>query len=1009
MDRRGAWLLPGFLAGVMAGIATADAGWLATAVIAVVTGCFVAGVGLRLVARQMLGSAVLVVAALLLGMVMGGVRGLATTPPCGPGSVDALAADTTWRVTGTAAEEPTPRGDAIDLVLDDLRLAGGPLAGRLLVRVPRSAAVMAGDRVAIEVSIRPPDPADAEGTAYRERLRRQGIGAVGRAFEVTATGHRSDPLTDSFGIIRRGLLDGLVTTVPEPEASLGAGILLGVRAGIDPAVRDAFAVAGLSHVVAISGWNVAIVVVLIGALTRRLRRKAGPALPAVVAVVAVAGYVVLVGASPAVVRAALMAGALLVSRLGGSPAHAGSALMAAVVAMLVISPPALWEVGFQLSALATGGLIVLGGALEQRLARWPAWIRTPVALTVAAQLATLPVLLATFEQVSLVAPLANVVVVPLVPAVMAGSALAAVVGGLAAALPLPGVSDVAGWFAGGAAWLPLRALITAGTTAAELPLAALPVTGGPWLTMAWYPLLGVVARRLSRQPDPGPPTAAPLEVAAGPGLPQVALPEAAAFATALTWVARPRRAVAGLVLVLAGATLLTRPDGRLHLTVLDIGQGDAILIEAPDGGTALIDAGVDPDLTLRRIGQALPFHERQIEVVILTHPHQDHLGGLGEVLRRYEVRLFVDGGRPLHGEPHHHVLVAAQLERDARVTAARAGQVISLGGGAALEILFPTAADVARPLPDGDINNASIVAILRYGRFRALLTGDAEAPVEALLAARGLLRPVDVLKVGHHGSDSGTTDAFLSLVQPNVAVISAGIDNQYGHPHRSTLENLEEVPGLSLYRTDQDGNVEVVTDGRAYWVVSGRGQTAPTPARGGATIRTGRIEPWPCPIAQPLAGCSPGTIHPPGWSSTPRGSPGLRPRRRGPWRTTGSRWIRPWSRPRVVSTTSTRSRRGATPVMGSRAPSTSPRSATWSSPSRSPPIPSIACSTPSDFRGAGPPSACPWPIGGLDSTSATSANGWMTLPRATRTMPNRSTLRVSPLKRSRPGWRTPQG
>jgi competence protein ComEC len=917
----------------------------------------------------MLGSAVLVAAALLFGTALGGVRGLATTPPGGPGSVDVLAADTTWRVTGSVADEPTPRGEAIDLVLDDLRLAGGPLAGRVLVRVPRAAAVMAGDRVAVEVSIRPPDPADDEGMAYRERLRRQGIGAVGRAFEIAVIGHRSDPLTDSFGSVRRWLLEGLVATVPEPEASLGAGILLGVRAGIDPAVRDAFAVAGLSHVVAISGWNVAIVVVLIGALTRRLRRRAGPALPAAVAVLAVAGYVVLVGASPAVVRAALMAGALLVSRLGGSPAHAGSALMAAVVAMLVISPAALWDVGFQLSALATGGLIVLSGTLEQRLGRWPAWIRTPVALTVAAQLATLPVLLATFEQVSLVAPLANVVVVPLVPAVMAGSALAAVVGGLAAAVPLPGISDAAAWFAGGAAWLPLRALIAAGTAAAELPLAALPVTGGPWLTLAWYPLLGLAARRLSRRSDPGPPMASPLEVAGRPGVPQVVLPEAAAFATALTWVGRPRRAAAGLVLVLTVATVLTGPDGRLHLTVLDIGQGDAILIETPDGTTALIDAGVDPDLTLRRIGQALAFHEREIEVVILTHPHQDHLGGLGEVLRRYEVGLFVDGGRPLHGEPHHQVLTAAQREPGARVTAARAGEVIPLGHGAELEILFPAADDIARALPDGDINNASVVALLRYGRFSALLTGDAEAPIEALLADRGRLGPVDVLKVGHHGSDSGTTDAFLAVVQPSVAVISAGLDNQYGHPHRSTLENLEQVPGLTVYRTDREGDVEVVTDGQAYWVVTRRGQTAPTPARGDGTVRTGRIEPWPCPTDPLPASCSPPTTHPIGWSCIPRALPGWQPKPRGSWPATGSRSTRSWWRRRAGCTTSTRWRHGPTAATDWRGPSASPPWATGTWPTRSPPIRSPPCSIPNGPRAAGRPSVSRSPTAGLANRS----------------------------------------
>lgn len=1006
MDRPGAWLLPGLLGGLIAGIATADAGWLSGALIGVIVGALAGGVVLVIRAPRWLGVAGVAAFALGAGLVLGGFRGGAAAPPAGRGSIDALPADASWPVSGLVADEPTPRGDALDIVLGDLRVIGKPLAGRLLVRVPRSAEVMAGDQVAVDVSIWPPDSADPGATAYRERLRRQGIGATGRAFEVTVLGHVSNPLTDGFGAIRRWLLDGLVSTVPEPEASLGAGILLGVRAGIDPEIRDAFAVAGLSHVVAISGWNVAIVVVLIGTLTRPLRSRAGPLLPGFVAGLAVAGYVVLVGASPAVVRAALMAGALLVSRLGGSPAHAGSALMAAAAVMLVVSPAALWDVGFQLSALATGGLIVLGAPLEQRLARWPGWIRAPVALTVAAQLATLPVLLATFEQVSLVAPLANVAVVPLVPAVMAGTALAAVVGGLASAIPIPLIADAGMWLAGGVAWLPLRGLILSGTVAASLPMAALPVGGGPWLTVMWYPLLGLFARRLSRRPSPDPPTAEPLTPRAGS---PIALPEAAAFSAALGWMARPRRAALVMVLVVGLATFLTRPDGRLHLTVLDIGQGDAILIEAPDGEVTLIDGGVDPDLTLRRIGVALPFHERQIEMVVLTHPHQDHLGGLEEVLRRYAVRVFLDGGRPIHGEPHRRLLVRAHREPNARVTAAQAGQVIPLGDGAELEILFPTADDIARALPENDINNASIVALLRFGRFSALLTGDAEAPIEALLAARGLLHPVDVLKVGHHGSDSSTTDALLSLTQPSVAVISSGRGNDYGHPHRATLDNLAQVPGLALYRTDRDGSVEVVTDGRAYWIITGRGRSPPRPARGDepAGFWAGRIEQWPCPIAQPRAGCSPGTTHQIGWSSTPRGSREWRLRRREPWRTTGSTWIRTWSRPRAASTTSTRSRREATAATGSRAPSISSRWATRISPIRSPPIRSTASSTPGDSRPAGPPSACRSPIGGLASSSLTSATGSTTSQPATRTTPSRSTPRMSRHRRWRPGWQTP--
>jgi competence protein ComEC len=625
---------------------------------------------------------------------------------------------------------------------------------------------------------------------------------LGSAYEVEVIGHRSSPVGDLFSGVRRWLLDGLVRTMPEPEASLGAGILLGVRAGIDPAIRDAFAVAGLSHVVAISGWNVALVVALIATATQRLRERMGPVVPAVVALAAVSGYVILVGASPAVVRAALMAAALMAGRLGGSPAHAGSALMAAVVAMLVLTPAALWDIGFQLSALATAGLIAFAAPIEGRLAAWPAWIRTPVALTLAAQLATLPVLLAAFGQVSLVAPLANVLVVPLIPIVMAGAAAASVVGGLAGAAPPPIVGELATWLAGGAAWLPLHGLTAAGSAAAAIPLAAIPLGGGPLLTAAWYPCLALAAMRVGRRDDQVEPDTL----------------EAAAFATAVTWLARPRRAAIGLVAAVALATAVGGTDGRLHLTVLDIGQGDAILIEAPNGRTALIDAGPDPDLTLRRIGQALPFHERRFDVVILTHPHQDHLGGLEEVVRRYEVGVFVDGGRPAETAPHRRVLEAVAREPGARLVEAEAGGRIPLGGGAVLEVLYPTPADVAAPLPEGDVNNASVVVLLRYGAFEALLTGDAEAPVEELLAARGELEAVDVLKVGHHGSESSTTPAFLAATHPAVAVISLAADNEYGHPHRSTLEHLEAVPGLRLYRTDRDGSVEITTDGRTFAV-----------------------------------------------------------------------------------------------------------------------------------------------------------------------------------------------
>jgi competence protein ComEC len=348
-----------------------------------------------------------------------------------------------------------------------------------------------------------------------------------------------------------------------------------------------------------------------------------------------------------------------------------------------------------------------------------------------------------------------------------------------------------------------------------MPLAAVPLGGGPWLSAAWYPAVLLLARRITRRR----PADDPALVEAATGGTSHVLPESAALSSAAAWLGRPRRVAVALVAAVAVATALSGSDGRLHLVVLDIGQGDAILIEAPNGDIALVDAGVDPDLTLRRIGQELPFHERRIDVVILSHPHQDHLGGLEEVLRRYEVGTFVDPGRPPETVPYRRVLDAVDREH-AQVWTAAAGTTIPLGG-ATLEILYPSTADRAAPLPEGDVNNGSVVVLLRYGSFAALLTGDAEAPVEALLAARGLLGPVDVLKVGHHGSDSGTTPEFLAAVRPAVAVISLGADNEYGHPHRSTLDHLAAVPGLRVYRTDRDGSVEITTDGITYAVGPG--------------------------------------------------------------------------------------------------------------------------------------------------------------------------------------------
>jgi competence protein ComEC len=238
---------------------------------------------------------------------------------------------------------------------------------------------------------------------------------------------------------------------------------------------------------------------------------------------------------------------------------------------------------------------------------------------------------------------------------------------------------------------------------------------------------------------------------------------------------RPRVVAAGTLLVRGGLTVATRPDGRLHVMALDIGQGDAILAVSPEGRTLLVDGGPDPDLLLRRLGERLPFWQRRVDIMLLTHPHEDHVAGLVPVLERFDVRRVLDPGREYANPSYARFASLAAAEGPGVYQLARAGQQFLLGS-AELRILYPSAADAAAPLPEDHVNNASVVAVLRSAGFSALLEGDAEAPVEAMLLERGLVPDIDLLKVGHHGSESSSTPAFLAAARPEIALITCGID-----------------------------------------------------------------------------------------------------------------------------------------------------------------------------------------------------------------------------------------
>jgi competence protein ComEC len=419
-------------------------------------------------------------------------------------------------------------------------------------------------------------------------------------------------------------------------------------------------------------------------------------------------------------------------------------------------------------------------------------------------------------------------------------------------------------------------MVLAGQVAAAVPMASLDLAAPSWLAAVWYPGLFLVRRRIGAEPGEKPVSDAAI-VAGG----------------VVTRIARPMPLAAATVMVIAVLTFLTRPDGRLHLVVLDIGQGDAILIVAPSGEAALVDGGPDPDLTMRRLGERLPFWQHRLNVLVLTHPHEDHVAGLVSAIERFDVGMVLEAGRDYENPTYPRFLALAHNEPNATYRLARAGDVIPLGHAAKLTVIYPAAGDAAAPLLDGDINNGSVVMLLEANGFRALLTGDAEAPVEAQLLERGLLGPVDVLKVGHHGSESGTTPEMLAVLRPRIAIISCGADNEYGHPHAVTLQHLADVPGITVHRTDMEGTVEVVADGRT---ITADGQRVPD---------AGSIGPWWFPAATKPRRSSPRWTCRRASSLTPAAWQGSPPRRRGWWPQPVCRSTSGWSRSPPCCMTST--------------------------------------------------------------------------------------------------------
>ncbi len=262
--------------------------------------------------------------------------------------------------------------------------------------------------------------------------------------------------------------------------------------------------------------------------------------------------------------------------------------------------------------------------------------------------------------------------------------------------------------------------------------------------------------------------------------------------------------------------VFAKPQASSDLKVyfFDVGQGDAEYIKLADGSDILIDGGPD-DKVLTELGKAMNFGDREISLVVLSHPHADHLSGLIDVLRRYKVQEVWESGvdYPSATYDEWKSIIA---EKNIPVKYVVAGDVRTIGS-LNFKTLYPLSSFEKKTIDN--INNVSVINRLDYGNFSALFLGDAEKPVQAQIS--GQMKPTTVLKVGHHGSGNATLEDFLKVVRPAIAVIEVGKDNKYGHPAVSTINILKQL-AIRIYRTDQNGTVEISSDGQNYSVQTQR-------------------------------------------------------------------------------------------------------------------------------------------------------------------------------------------
>jgi competence protein ComEC len=684
-------------------------------------------------------------------------------------------------VTGWVSEPPDSRDAYTNLRIQVEALDTGdgdfPAQGLALARVGINQTYHYGDRLRLRGRLE--TPPENEEFSFRDYLARQGIRSYMSIGEATVLpgrgGDRFYFYNSLIYAFKEKSLANIYRLFPDPEASLLAGILLGVDTGLTRELQDAFRNTGTSHIIAISGFNIAIIA---GIFVSLFSRVLGPRRGAVAAMAGIAFYTLLAGADAAVVRAALMGGLSLFARQVGRRNLGLNTLAFVAFVMAVFNPLVLWDVGFQLSFFATLGLVLYAEPLARLANSLLARMTSPdmaeriigplsdfVLLTLAAQIPIIPVIAYHFQRIPLISFIANPFILPAQPAVM-------VLGGLALILSLAlfPLGQLAAWIA----WPFVVYTIRMVDLFNRAPNGTIFLGDfSIWFAVTFYAALFGVTFNWSRLKE--------LYASLGARLRNLSL---------IT--------ILGALFVMTLLTFRaasTSPDGNLHITFLDVGSADAVLIQTPAGRAVLVNGGPSAARLSEDLGRRLPFLSRKLDWLVIASTDEDQLAALPRVLDRYPPDNVLWSGN-LQASFSARQLDVWLAEHAAPVTRAEPGQKLNLGDGASIEVQT--------------VGPRGSVLLIQWKDFRALLPVGVSADTVEELEFGNAIGPVDVLLMADSGFAPTNPPDWIENLNPKLIVLSVAAGDEDGLPHEAALE---AAGGYTLLRTDRNGWISVSTDG----------------------------------------------------------------------------------------------------------------------------------------------------------------------------------------------------